>query len=141
MALPKSNVLELAQRSKSFKDAVFDGLPKDFKKDKLLGELVMVATYIPPEKTAGGIIVPRKSLDENVYQGKVGMVVKIGESAFKYTGPYDHEGSYDGTKPDVGDFVVYRASDGMKMVLHGTNMQLIDSHQIKMVVTDPEAYY
>lgn len=141
MALQSSNVLELAQRGGSFQDAINEKIGKAVAKSKVLGELVMVATYVPPEKTKGGIFIPNKSLDENRFQGKVGMVLKLGESAFKYTGPYDHEGSYRGTKPKVGDYVVYRASDGMEMFINGTSVRLIDSHLIKMVVDDPEAFY
>lgn len=141
MALQNSNVLALAQRTTSFQEAVEAKIGKAVKATKILGELVMVATYVPPEKTKGGLILPGKTLDENRFQGKVGMVVKLGESAFKYTGPYDHEGSYSGTKPKVGDYVIYRSSDGMEMFINGTSVRLIDSHLIKMVIDDPEAFY
>lgn len=141
MALQSSNVLELAQRTTTFQEAVDAKIGKAVAKAKILGELVMVATYVPPEKTKGGIILANKTIDENRYQGKVGMVVKLGESAFKYTGPYDHEGSYSGTKPKVGDYVLYRSSDGMEMFINGTSVRLIDSHLIKMVVESPEAFY
>lgn len=141
MALQNSNVLLLAQRTKSFKDTIFDLIGDAVAKDVVMGESILVATYIPPEKTKGGLIVPNKTLDENRYQGKIGMVLKLGDSAFKYTGPYDHEGSYKGPKAKVGDYVLYRATDGMEAFIRGTSVRYIDSHMIKAIVKDPEAYY
>lgn len=141
MALQKSNVLELAQRTKSFKETIDDIIGDKVKAWPVLGDLVLVATYVPPERTKGGIILANKTLDENRYQGKISMVLKLGESAFKYTGPYDHEGLYEGTKPKPGDFVVHRFSDGMEMFIRNTSVRLIESHLIKMVIDDPEVIY
>lgn len=39
---------------------------------------VLLAIYQRPEKTPGGIILTHNNLKEDIYQGKVGLVVKIG---------------------------------------------------------------
>src|SRR5882672_7099280 len=74
---------------------------------------VMVATYIGPEKTTGGIILPDKSLAENRFQGKVGLVVKIGPLAFKddpVNGAF-----FGGDHVAEGDWVFFRPADGMEL--------------------------
>ena len=43
---------------------------------------VLIAIYIRPEMTAGGIIITNKTRDEDKWQGKVGLVLKKGPSAF-----------------------------------------------------------
>lgn len=39
---------------------------------------VLIATYRRPEKTSGGIILARQTLEEDLYQSKCGLIVKIG---------------------------------------------------------------
>jgi len=66
-------------------------------------------------KTAGGILVPVKNLEEDRFQSKVGLIVKVGPLAFK-----DDSGKY--AWPDdigVGDWVMYRASDGWSFEIIG----------------------
>ena len=67
------------------------------------------------KKTLGGIIIPGKSLDEDRFQSKVGLIVKMGPSAFD-----DENGVwFKGIKFGIGDWVVYRASDGWNIELVG----------------------
>ena len=141
MALHKSNVLQLAQREGDFKDVVFKLLAKELKQTKIPGEKLLIVTYIPPEKTKGGIILSNRALDENRFQGKVALIVKIGDEAFKYKNQFDHEGLYDGHTPKVGDYVVCRFSDGFEMLINGTAVRLIDQHAIQMYIEDPESVY
>ncbi|MDE2467166.1 MAG: hypothetical protein KGL35_00040, partial [Bradyrhizobium sp.] len=52
---------------------------------EVLGAQVLVAAYIRPERTAGGILlpdVPNSTRAEDEYQGKVGLVLKCGPLAF-----------------------------------------------------------
>jgi co-chaperonin GroES (HSP10) len=74
---------------------------------------LIVAIYRRPEKTAGGIILTDKHRDEDVYQGKIGMVVKLGPNAFKGDDAWNW--------PDIkeGDWVVFRPSDGWSMSIRG----------------------
>lgn len=101
------------------------------------GPSLLVAIYRRPEKTAGGIIRPDSSLDEDIYQGKVGLVLKAG--------PYPaDEGDmkfFDGKLPDVGDWVVFRASEGISFGLldkKGDCRFLKDRRSVWMTIPDPE---
>lgn len=55
---------------------------------------------------------------ESRYQGKVGLLVKIGPEAFKY---HNNGQAYEGTTPKVGDWVVTHASDGREIGLRDAN--------------------
>lgn len=132
----KINVQDLADRDAktSFKDLVFKNIGKldDF---VVLGDDVLVATYVKPNKTAGGIILADKSVDEDRWQGKVGLVLKLGESAFKYEGPYE----YKGTVPEIGRYVVFHTSDTREIGINGFSCRTISSSLIRMIIPDDAA--
>jgi co-chaperonin GroES (HSP10) len=73
---------------------------------EILNNDVLIATYRRPEKTAGGIVIPDNVLKEDIYQGKAGLVVKIGPSCDFPTVPIA-----------LHDWVVIRPSDGIAMEL------------------------
>lgn len=134
----KLNVVELAKRDANitFKKAVL-ALLGDLSNFHVLGSNVLVASYIQPEKTAGGIIVPESSIHEDRWQGKANLVLKLGETAFKYDGPYE----YKGTIPKPGDYVMFHTSDGRELGIRGTSCRLVDSSLIKMITPDPDELY
>lgn len=104
---------------------------------ELFHNQVMVATYIRPEKTSGGIFLPDKTLAEDRFQGKVGLVVKLGPLAFVD----DAVAKFGDKKLNVGDWVFYRASDGMEMFsvdkTGGVPCRIFEDTQIKGRVSDP----
>jgi len=103
----------------------------------VLGTNVLVATYIRPEKTTGGIIRPETNIQEDIHQGKVSLILKMGEGAFKFDGPY----VFVGTKPKVGDYVMHHSSDPRALSLNEVSCKLIDSSMVRMIVPDPDAFY
>lgn len=76
---------------------------------------VLVGVYQRPEKTKGGIILTQNYRDEDNYQGKVGLILKIGPKAFDETAVE----WFDGKKLAVGDWVVFRPSDGWACTITG----------------------
>ena len=131
----KLNIVELSQAD-DYKKAVLKSLG-DLSKFDVLGSSVLVATYVRPEKTKGGILMPDRMKDEDRYQGKVGLVIKKGSAAFKYDGPYPFEGE----APEIGDYVMFHSSDAREVGIRGVSCKLIDSSLIKMVVPRPEDLY
>src|SRR5256885_210970 len=77
----------------------------------LFGPRVLVATYVRPERTRGGIILADRTLAEDRFQGKVGLVLGTGPLAFQD----DNIAKFGGRKAEPGNWVVYRASDGFEM--------------------------
>ncbi len=138
----KLNVVELAQ--KDFKSTVQRDLMPTVKKSAaddgidVLGSNVLCAVYIAPEKTSGGIIRPEGHIHQDIHQGKVGLILKMGDMAFKFDGPFE----YKGKSPKIGDYVMYRASDAAnKLGLCGFSCVLVDSSLIRMVVGNPAIIY
>lgn len=82
---------------------------------------ILVAVYIRPGefKVAGSdqsLWIPDKTRDEDRWQGKVGLVLKMGPLAYVS----DAKTTFHPTdKLNVGDWVVYRASDGWQLTLTG----------------------
>jgi len=76
---------------------------------------VLVAIYRRPEKTVGGIILTDRANDEDVWQGKVGLIVAMGPKAFVD----DDTTQFHGLKYEIGDWVWFRASDGEACQLNG----------------------
>lgn len=100
----------------------------------------LVATYINPAVTKGGIIIPGKTQEEDRWQGKVGLLLAVGPSAFdfeevrdaiqRHTDAAEYAAEAAGVEftseaadlatleaireigvPEVGDWVVYRTSE------------------------------
>lgn len=107
----------------------------------VMGSSVLVATYIKPRKTAGGIILTEKAVDEDRWQGKVGLVLKMGEDAFKYTYAASGAYTYEGQKPEVGTYIAFHTSDAREVGIKGVSCKLIDASLIKLIVPDPDAIY
>lgn len=119
--------------------ALFNATLKACEGIALLRNRVLVATYIEPAKTKGGIILADKTLDESRFQGKVGLVIALGPMAFQFDDPRSSE------TPSIGDWVFYRASDasecGVKIVgsrRDGVLCRHIFDDQIVGRINDPE---
>ena len=94
---------------------------------RLAGNRVMVATYVRPQKSAGGILFTDKRRDGNRFEGKVGLVIAIGTTAFRYDGAYP----WEGWKPEIGDWVYYRASDAVERGFRDVWCRTIEDHLIE----------
>lgn len=136
----RAKLREIAQQA-AFdpKKALLDAVG-DISGIEVFHNLVLVATYIEPEKTAGGIIKPDRTLAENRFQGKAALVLKKGPLAFKDDGVV----KFGGADIHEGDWVVVRPSDGMEFfkrelgTSEGTSCRLFEDTHIKARVTDPE---
>jgi co-chaperonin GroES (HSP10) len=113
---------------------------------QVAGNLVLVATYIQPEKTKGGILLPDGSLAEDRFQGKVGLVLKTGPAAFVNEPKLGI--NFYGLKFESGEWVIYRPSDGMELFIRdrrqvnvGLPCRLIEDSLLKAGVSDPSLIY
>lgn len=83
-------------------------------------DLILVATYIRPPmmmKDVKGNDVEfhytDRALEEDRFQGKIGLVLKVGPTAFT-----DGAGKwYGGVTVEPGDWVMYRPSDGIELFI------------------------
>lgn len=103
---------------------------------ELFHNQVLVAVYMAPEKTAGGIIKPTMTQSEDRHQSKVGLVLKTGPRAFKP----DENWSW----PDdmsVGDWVFFRVSDGWQTTLnsnHENLCRILDDVHVRGRISHPD---
>lgn len=67
---------------------------------------ILVAIYYRPEKTTGGIIDPTAKQGDS-YQGKIGLILKMGPLAFQD----DDTHTWGDVRPKVGDWIQYRVGD------------------------------
>ena len=101
---------------------------------QLLNNQILLATYIRPQKTKSGLYLSEKYLDEDKYQSKVGLLLIHGPSAFK-----EEDGQWFGEmKFKIGDWLVFRPSDGWSITLNGVLCKILQDTQIKGVVDNPD---
>lgn len=112
-------------------------------KGPLVGEVtvlhsqVLVMGYIPPAVSKGGIILTDKTVEEDRFQGNVGLVIALGKGAFKD----DNIAQFHGDSLKIGDWVMYVAADGVSMFINRVPCRLFSDTRILMKVTQPELYY
>lgn len=97
---------------------------------------LLIAIYMRPEKTRGGIILTDKTLAEDQWQGKVGLVISKAKGAFASD---DHVTFLDDIA--VGEWAVYRVSDGFSIDIQGIHCRVIEDVHIRGRVTDPAEIY
>jgi co-chaperonin GroES (HSP10) len=107
---------------------------------------VLVAVYRRPQQTPGGIFVPGSNLNEDKYQGKAGLVLKIGASC-----KFEFDDTYSGIRGSaeiaVGDWVAMRPSDTWAIELTSRTdavsekdyvwCRLVRDRNIRLKINDP----
>jgi len=107
---------------------------------------VLIAIYKRPEKTAGGIVLPHQNLKEDSYQGKCGLVVKIG-SACRFVRKNEETDRTFGIEIELHDWVVVNTSSTWRLDVNSdaealkiedfVQCRLVYDDQIRMRVSDP----
>lgn len=100
----------------------------------IFGPKVLVALYLRPNTTAGGIILTDKAQDEDIYQGKIGLVLKKGPTAFTDSGWFDET-------VNVGDWVWFRASNGTAMKFNEVDCRYMEDIRVEGKIADPDAIW
>lgn len=123
--------------------ALTDSLPASAAQYEVFHNRILVATYIAPETTKGGIIRPERSIGEDRFQGKTGLVIAMGPLAF-----VDDSGAkFGGITVKLGDWVTYRPADGAEVFLvddnglDATPCRLIEDVHILGRTPDPALIY
>ena len=101
---------------------------------------VLAAVYKRPEKTAGGVFLTDKARDEDEYQGKVALILKVGPAAFK-----DDTGAWEWPH-DIGpgSWVIIRPAESWSIGIVGDDRtekivcRMLKDTSIKGVVAHPD---
>jgi co-chaperonin GroES (HSP10) len=100
---------------------------------EVMGDRVLVGIFMRPEKTRGGIIRPDINKEEDVWQGKVGLVLKLGPNAF--VDPDD--GSLYAQRVRVGDWIVFKVGDGWQLQVNKMPCRMIKDTNFIAMIEDP----
>lgn len=104
---------------------------------RIAADLVLIGTYIRPEKTAGGIIRPKEVIQEDEYQGKVGLVLKTGPMAY---GDWE-DPAERGDMAEQGTWVVFAIKDGWPVQVNGVACRYVPYDKIRAQVEDPRMVF
>ena len=106
----------------------------DISNIEIFNNQILVAVYIRPEKTKGGIMLPGQTRDDDKYQSKVGLVLKKGPTAFLD----DTESWFKDVTIDQDDWVVFKPSDGWAIVVNNVMCRMIDDTLVRGRVQHPD---
>ena len=105
-----------------------------------IGTEVLLAVYLRPERTAGGIIVDlgdKGMKAEDRYQGKVGLVLKMGPVAFTE----DDRHHWGGRIPQVGDWLAVSVGDTWSCELGNRRCRIVEDIHCKLILQRPDIVY
>ena len=112
---------------------------------EVFGSDVLTAIYRRPEKTKSGIILVDDTRGEDVHQGKVGLILKMGPVAY-----IDKDGARFRDIKE-GDWIVFRPSDGWRVTLNTlqgnyskediVDCRIVSDGSVKMRVSEPDSIY
>lgn len=120
------------------RDVIWNAVGADLEQVEPMNQQVLVGLYIrPATRTQSGLEIAEEAIDEDRYQGKVGMVLKKGPRAFVDDGPL----KFHGQDVQPGDWVVYRASDGLKGMIGDREVRFIPDVYIKAKIDHPDAVF
>lgn len=129
--------MERFAEAKDIKAELIAATAKAIKKIRIPRNRVLVASYVASVITPGGIYKPQKTLDEDRYQGKCGLVLAMGPAAFKF-----EEDPHGKLAPKIGQWVLYRPADSWEVgVGEGAPCRVIYDDQIVMYDVNPEDFY
>lgn len=128
--------LQQMSRAKDAKQGIWQALEGALDHTRVMGQQLLVATYIKPEKTAGGVYLSDGTKTEDLWQGSIGLVVKKGPWAFQDDEKLNID--WKGVDVDVNEWVVFRYSSAWEQHLNGVSVRLIDDRDIKMVIDEPQ---
>lgn len=97
------------------------------------GALILVGIYMRPNMTAGGIMLSDKTREEDMWQGKVGLVLKVGALAYS-----DEDVFKKGSYCKAGDWVLFKAVEGQLFLLNEHPCRMIDDYRITAVIDGPD---
>jgi hypothetical protein len=101
---------------------------------EIFNNQILVGVYIRPQKTKSGLYLSDKTTDEDRFQSKVGLLLKVGSRAFEE----NEEGWFKGDKFSLHDWLVFRPSDGWSITVNGVLCRMLADTQVKGRVKFPD---
>ena len=128
--------IEAISQSRDPKKTILDALGNLSGIRVIRSDWCLVAIYVRPEKTAGGIIRPTVNVQEDIWQGKAGLLLKLGPNAFR-----DEQGELYEVRADVGDWVQFDVNEARPVQFGGVACRWVKDINIFAVLDDPNIVY
>jgi co-chaperonin GroES (HSP10) len=90
--------------------------------------------YERPDRTKGGVLLADRTREEDLYQGKVGLVVKLGNLAFVE----DESHVWGERKPKEGDWVCYRVGDTFPFIVGKRTCRFVQDVNVRAILHRPD---
>jgi co-chaperonin GroES (HSP10) len=94
---------------------------------------LLILPFTPPEKTKGGIMLAKQTLDKERIATVVGLVVRKGPDAYS-----DEDKFPEGAWCDEGDWVIFGRYAGARFNIEGGDLRLINDDEVLAIVNNPE---
>lgn len=101
---------------------------------EIFNNKLLLAVYLRPEKTKSGFILPGSNLNEDKYQSKVGLLIKMGASAFQD----DSNVWFQNIKIDLHDWLFFKPTNSWSMTVNGILCRVIEDSLIEGRVQHPD---
>lgn len=98
---------------------------------------VLIGSYIRPDTTQSGLLHTEDELDEDKWQGKVGLILKMGPlaaEALKDTASRFPSGRI----PCVDDWVFHKVHDGFLLSVNGHECRVLEDKHLRGRVENPD---
>ena len=96
------------------------------------GYKLLIALPEPDEKTVGGILKSKQTMDIEEIGSICGFVMKMGPDAYNDESRFPH-----GPYCEQGEWILMRSYSGTRFKIHGKEFRLINDDSVEAVVQDP----
>ena len=97
------------------------------------GYRILVLPFTPKEKTKGGIIYAKESLDKARIATNCGYVLKMGDLA------YQDKDKFKEPWCKLGDWVIFARYAGSQLPIEGGEVRILNDDEVLGTVKDPES--
>lgn len=130
------NNLSEARTPEEFKSKVMEKIG-DLSEIEIPYNQVLLATYVRPEKTKGGIIRTASNVEEDIFQGKVGLILKVGKDAFRDDGDY----VFNGFSFQPGEWGVFKVGDAWSVSIKDVPCRIVRDTNIRLKIKTPDIVF
>jgi hypothetical protein len=109
----------------------------DLSKFKLAGNQVLVGIYLRPDKTQSGLYLAQTTRDEDMHQGKSGLCLLKGPSAFVSDTNYD----FNDFDVEIGEWIASWVSDGRKIIIGKQLCRILEDHHVRLKIPTPDSVF
>jgi co-chaperonin GroES (HSP10) len=100
-----------------------------------LGSQLLLKLFVRDAETEGGIKIPEKMREEDIYKSMVGLVMSKGAEVYKE----DHLKNWK--SPELGDWVLFKPNSGTRFSYHGIPFRFVYDDCIYCTIKDPAAVH